>query len=135
MKEGTRRGFIFGAATLVASGAFLGVERALHPAYADDSDGGPGTPTIVRCADDGSVLGRASVPCVRKSVAEWNKQLTPLQFEVTRRGDTEWAFTGALNNEHAAGIYRCVDCGNALFDSSRKFESGTGWPSFWAPLA
>jgi peptide-methionine (R)-S-oxide reductase len=135
MKDGTRRGFIFAAATLLATGAFLGVQRALHPAFADDSDDGPGTATIVCFADDGSALGRQSVPRVRKSVAEWKQQLTPLQFEVTRRGDTEFAFTGALNTEHAAGIYRCVDCGNALFDSSRKFESGTGWPSFWAPLA
>jgi peptide-methionine (R)-S-oxide reductase len=135
MNDGTRRGFIFAAATLVATGVFLGVERALHPAIADDSDDGPAAATIVRFADDGSALGRESVLRIRKSVAQWKKQLTPLQFEVTRRGDTEFAFTGAFYTEHAEGIYRCVDCGNALFDSSRKFESGTGWPSFWAPLA
>jgi peptide-methionine (R)-S-oxide reductase len=135
MNDGTRRGFIFGAATVVATGAFLGVQRALHPAFADETEDGLGTVTIVRFADDGSSLGRVIVPRVRKAVAEWKKKLTPLQFEVTRRGDTEWAFSGALYNEHDAGIYRCIDCDNALFDSSRKFESGTGWPSFWAPLA
>jgi len=135
MNEGTRRGFILGAATMMATAAFLGVQYALHPAFADESDDAPGTVTIVRFSEDGSSLGQVTVPGVRKAAAEWKKQLTPLQFEVTRSGDTEWAFTGALHNEHDAGIYRCVDCGNAVFDSSQKFESGTGWPSFWAPIA
>jgi len=57
------------------------------------------------------------------------------EIEVTRRAATEWAFTGALDQEHRAGLYRCIDCDNALFDSSAKFDSGTGWPSFFQPMA
>jgi peptide-methionine (R)-S-oxide reductase len=69
------------------------------------------------------------------SEAEWQKQLSPEAFAVTRRKGTERAFTGRYWNNHKAGLYRCVCCGNALFRSQEKFESGTGWPSFWAPIA
>ncbi len=90
---------------------------------------------IVQFADDGKRLGVVTVPKVVKSDEEWRKQLSPGQFEVTRRAGTERAFTGALNNEHAAGLFRCICCDNALYSSAAKFESGTGWPSFWEPIA
>ena len=72
---------------------------------------------------------------VRKTDSEWRAQLTPEQYQVTRRKGTERAFTGAYWNSKEDGIYRCVCCGNELFDSQTKFDSGTGWPSFWRSIS
>ena len=70
-----------------------------------------------------------------KSDAEWRTLLTLEQYHVTREQGTEQAFTGELTNNHEKGVYQCVCCGNDLFSSEHKFESGTGWPSFWQPIA
>jgi peptide-methionine (R)-S-oxide reductase len=72
---------------------------------------------------------------VRKSEEEWRRLLTPEQFRVTRKAGTERAFTGEYWNNHEHGVYRCVACGLELFHSDTKFESGTGWPSFFQPIA
>ena len=72
---------------------------------------------------------------IRKTEAEWRQQLTPQQYHVTREKGTERAFTGEYNKAKEAGTYVCVCCGNPLFSSDTKFESGTGWPSFYAPLS
>lgn len=70
---------------------------------------------------------------INKTDAEWKEQLTPEQFNITRKKGTERAFTGKYHDCKEPGVYRCVCCGNELFGSEAKFDSGTGWPSFWQP--
>ncbi len=132
MNDLTRRGFIFGTATIASYGLLVGVQRACFSAFAEDAadDAGAAPVTIVEFADDGTRVGRKTLAKIRRSNEGWKKLLTPAQFQVTRRAATELAYSGSLYDEHAAGLYRCADCGNALFDSSTKFDSGTGWPSF-----
>lgn len=79
--------------------------------------------------------GAVEVEKVEKSESEWRKQLTPQQFEITRQAGTEYPGTGKYANTHADGLYHCICCDTVLFDSKTKFESGTGWPSFWQPIA
>jgi peptide-methionine (R)-S-oxide reductase len=71
---------------------------------------------------------------VEKPESEWRQELTPQEYRILREKGTEPPFTGKYWNEHADGIYRCAACGNPLFDSSTKFDSGTGWPSFYEPM-
>ena|SRR5258706_6859971 len=93
------------------------------------------TVRIVEFDPSGKRKGVVEVDRIQKTEAEWKAQLTAEQFNVTRKQATERAFTGKYANNHADGIYSCICCGTALFDSKTKFESGTGWPSFWAPIA
>ncbi len=72
---------------------------------------------------------------IRKSNQDWQRELTPEQYKVCRLKGTERPFTGAYNDSKTPGTFVCVCCGNALFDSETKYDSGTGWPSFWAPIA
>lgn len=85
--------------------------------------------------DSGQKRGLARVKPLVRSDAEWRKLLTSEQFYVTRRQNTDTPYTGTYYQLHEAGLFRCVGCGTPLFSSETKFDSGTGWPSFWAPVA
>ena len=91
--------------------------------------------TTVEFSDSGERIGTVTGPKVVKADSEWQQQLSPKAFDITRRDDTEMAFSGQYWNEHGHGLYRCICCGTALFSSDTKFESGSGWPSFWQPVA
>lgn len=90
--------------------------------------------SIMRFDDAGRPLGRTLMDKVNKD-AEWRRRLSPLAYDVTRRQGTERAFSQPGYDRHDDGLYRCICCDNALFDSRTKFDSGTGWPSFWQPIA
>ena len=91
--------------------------------------------TVVIFSDSGERLKKVSIAKVIKTPDEWRKQLSPNAYDITRNADTEIAFSGKYWNLHEKGLYRCICCDNALFDSATKFDSGTGWPSFWQPIA
>lgn len=132
----SRRGFV-AASTLAAAGFVFGCGRQ-SPAVAaasSASDGPPKQVTLVEFSNDGKRLRSATVPKVVKTDAQWRKQLSPASYAITRQEGTERAYTGDLLNVHDKGVFRCICCDTALFDSATKFESGTGWPSFWQPIA
>lgn len=126
-----RRSFLIGGAVSLAAFS-LGCSRDSAAAAAKPL---PGKVQLVEFDNAGKRLREATVPTVVKTDAQWRQQLSPLAFDVTRRDGTERAFTGALLNEKRKGVFRCACCGTALFDSATKYESGTGWPSFWQPIA
>jgi peptide-methionine (R)-S-oxide reductase len=131
-----RRAFIIAVAGAVSGAAFWGLRRstiaAARPLAPNE---GPANVTIVQFSADGKKTGTVTLPRVIKTDEDWKHQLNQTSYWVTRHADTERPFTGATWNEHGQGIFRCICCDLALFNSETKFESGTGWPSFWAPIA
>jgi peptide-methionine (R)-S-oxide reductase len=90
---------------------------------------------IAEFSSAGVPTGSVRVAKIIKSDADWRRQLSANAFDIARRADTEVAYTGSYWNLHQQGIYRCICCDTALFSSRTKFDSGTGWPSFWQPIA
>jgi peptide-methionine (R)-S-oxide reductase len=129
-----RRAFL-GFSLSAIAGAAIWSLRKPRLIEAATPKGAAGEVTVVRFSDSGQRLREVRVPKVVKSDDEWRKQLSPGEFDITRHADTEIAFSGKYWNLHDKGLYRCICCDNTLFSSDTKFESGTGWPSFWQPIA
>jgi peptide-methionine (R)-S-oxide reductase len=135
-----RRDFLT-VSTRPLAGLTRGCSRRRYAAAAPRAPGGsraaaPGAPVpIVEFSNDGKRLRTERLARVVKTDAEWRRQLPPLSYQVARHAGTERAFTGPLLKEHRKGLFRCLCCDTALYDSATKFESGTGWPSFWQPIA
>ena len=93
------------------------------------------TVSIENFSAAGTSLGKVELPRIVKTEDEWRKLLSPLAYHVTREQGTELAFSGEYDKNHADGLYRCICCDTALYDSHTKFDSGTGWPSFWQVIS
>jgi len=116
--------------------AALGVVAASAiPGHAGAADAGPGSVDVEAFTAAGQSQGVSMVPKIIRTDAQWRQQLSAMAYDVTRHEGTERPFTGATWNLHADGLYHCVCCQTTLFDSRTKFESGTGWPSFWQPIS
>jgi peptide-methionine (R)-S-oxide reductase len=116
-----------------ASAAGFAALAAWRPSLAFGA--GSGTISVVQFSDAGKPMGKVSIPKIVRPDAEWKQKLAPISFEVARRAGTERPYSGSTWNNHDHGVYRCICCDNAVFSSETKFESGTGWPSFWQPIA
>lgn len=134
-----RRAFLTGAGAAVAGFVWWRYERSGATTASAEAAAEPAGPPklvmIIEFTDAGQRKGPVSLPKIQKSDAEWKKQLSPDSYEVARREGTERPFSGDLLNVHDKGVFRCICCDTALFSSDTKFDSGTGWPSFWAPIA
>jgi peptide-methionine (R)-S-oxide reductase len=129
----SRRLFLAGAGAAMGGVALFSLRRPHVIAEAAKTE--PAEVTVVQFSDDGKRLAKVKIARVVKTDAEWKQQLGSGAYEITRHADTEFAYSGKYWNLHDKGIFRCVCCDNALFNSETKFDSGTGWPSFWQPIA
>lgn len=142
-RDGRRRfiGFLGSALVWLPAVVLLGRipsaaanEEGLSDMTETPKTGPPGSVTIAVFSDDGSSLGQKTVEKLRDD-PQWKRMLSPLSYTVTREHGTEAPFSIAGYNRTDAGLYRCICCNSALFRSDTKFDSHTGWPSFWAPIA
>jgi peptide-methionine (R)-S-oxide reductase len=110
--------------------------QARQPVHAAQAAAGlPTTVTIVNFSDAGVRQDTVTVSTIVKSEDEWRKQLSRDSYEIMREAGTEYPYTNENPNNHASGVFRCMGCATALFDAATKFDSGTGWPSFYQPIA
>jgi peptide-methionine (R)-S-oxide reductase len=130
----TRRTFLLSGGMAAAAIAAWSVHSASPPVIESPSGPAPEV-TIAEFSATGALVGTVRVKKIVKSEAEWRRQLSANAFDIARRADTEVAYAGSYWNLHQRGIYRCICCDTAVFASQTKFDSGTGWPSFWQPIA
>jgi peptide-methionine (R)-S-oxide reductase len=131
----SRRTFLITSASACGAVALWSLQS---PTVATAAGGGsktPGMVTIVEFGANGKKTGKQELARVVKTDAEWQKLLSPISYQVARQAGTERPYTGDTWNLHDKGLYRCICCDTALFNSQTKFESGTGWPSFYEPIA
>jgi peptide-methionine (R)-S-oxide reductase len=131
----SRRAFLVTSVRACGAFALWSVQGPVAASAAGVGSKPAGMVTIVEFAANGKKTGKVVVPRVVKTDAEWEQQLSPISYQVARRAATERPYTGDTWNLHDRGLYRCICCDTALFSSETKFESGTGWPSFWEPIA
>ena len=129
MNPHSRRTFLLGTLALA------GCARSSNEQASGKASPPPADVTIEDFSAAGVSLGKKTVPRVVHGDDEWRKLLPAESYVVTRREGTERPYSGKYNDNHADGLYRCICCDTALFDSRAKFESGTGWPSFWQPIS
>jgi peptide-methionine (R)-S-oxide reductase len=132
-QRSSRRAFLFNSAAACGAIALWSIHRPEHASAATDKNSA--TVTIVEFGPDGKRTGKTAVPRIVKSDADWQSQLSPISYEVARHAGTERPYTGDTWDNHDRGLFRCICCDTALFSSETKFDSGTGWPSFWQPIA
>jgi peptide-methionine (R)-S-oxide reductase len=131
----SRRAFLITSASACGALAFWSVQRPGSVSAAGGGSTPAGMVTIVEFAGNGKKTGKVVVPRVVKTNAEWQQLLSPISYQIARQAGTERPYTGDTWNLHDRGLYRCICCETAVFNSDTKFESGTGWPSFWEPIA
>lgn len=131
----TRRVFLFGAVAAIVGAVVWRYEESQRSEVKAAGDNRSANVSVVEFSDAGAKQGLTQVPRIIKSDDEWRAQLGRSVYEIARKGDTEFAFSGEYWDLEEKGLFRCVCCQTALFSSAAKFNSGTGWPSFYEPIA
>ena len=132
----SRRLFIFGGAAAVSGAVFFGLRRStVKRALPMPGGRGKRSITVTRFGPDGEPVGQTTGPRIVHTDEEWHQRLSPDAYRVLRQADTEPPFSGALLHENRRGVFRCAGCELDVFSSATKFDSRTGWPSFWEAIA
>ena len=135
MGSATRRVFLFGAVAAIVGAVAWRHEESQRAAVKAAPDNRPALVSIVEFSNAGAREVLTQVPRIVKTDEQWRAQLGRSVYEIARKGDTEFAFSGEYWDLEEKGLFRCVCCQTALFSSAAKFNSGTGWPSFFEPIA